>query len=166
MNKVIISLISASLLFGFSQVSEAKEHRGPSADRSSSYNSSSARDRGVSRDKGHRGAERRADSHRDNKGKHRYRGDRDRRRHADNSRRHQSRDRYRNNHRPRYKHRNYKHYNPRTYPTNVYYLGQDWHYYGGYYHPFPRHHIHTRYCQHRYWEPLAVGIILGSVIGW
>lgn len=172
MNKIVISAITASLLLGFSQVGAAKEHKGPSADRGSSYSSSSSRDRSASHNRGNRGVERRSNASRGDRGNHRYRGDRERRRHTANHNRyrdrdrHHYRDRYRNHHRPRYKHRYYKHYHPRTYPRNVYYLGQDWYYYGGYYHPFPRHHIHTRYCHHRYWEPLAVGIILGSVLGW
>lgn len=171
MNKVLISAITASLLLGFSHVGAAKEHKGPGADRGSSYSSSSARDRGAARDRGSRGFERRGDAHNRDRGSRHHRGDRDRRGHANHDRyrdrnRHHSRDRYKNHHRPRYKHRYYKHYHPRTYPRNVYYLGQDWYYYGGYYHPFPRYHIHTRHCHHRYWEPLAVGIILGSVLGW
>ncbi|AOE49173.1 hypothetical protein [Kangiella sediminilitoris] len=174
MNKVLISALAAALVLGLSPVVDAKEHKGPGADRGSSYNSHSARDRGDKR-----GHNRRSEARHDNKlkyrdhddrNKHSYR-DRDRRRHDSHARyrdrdRHHYRDRYRDHHRPRYKHRYYKHYHPRTYPTSVYYLGQDWYYYGGYYHPYPRYHVHTRYCHHRYWEPLAVGIILGSVLGW
>ncbi|WP_223668635.1 hypothetical protein [Kangiella shandongensis] len=167
MNKIVISAIAATLVLGLTPVVDAKEHKGPGADRGASYNSHSARDRGDKR-----GFNRRADSHRGERNKHRYRDrDRNRRHHSSNDRyrdrdRHHYRDRYRNHHRPRYKHRYYKHYHPRTYPTTVYYLGQDWYYYGGYYHPYPRYHVHTRYCHHRYWEPLAVGIILGTVLGW
>lgn len=180
MNKVLITAITASLLLGFSQVGEAKEHNGPKADRGSSYSSHSARDRGSRAHNSNRGHDRRADrgdrrADRD-RGQQRHRGDRDRRHRRDASHgryrdhdRHQYRDRHRG-HRGHYRghnrHRYYKHYHPRTYPRNVYYLGQDWYYYGGYYHPFPRYHVHTRYCHHRYWEPLAVGLILGTVLGW
>lgn len=165
MNKIVISIAVTTLLLGFSQAGQTKEHKGPKADRGSSYNSHSARDRGNNRS-----FNRRADTNRNDRGQHRYR-DNDR-----NSRHHSSRDRYRDHdrsraryrdhYRPRYSRGHYKHYRPRHYPTDVYYLGQDWYYYGGYYHPFPRYHVHTRFCHHRYWEPLAVGIILGSVLGW
>lgn len=191
MNKVIISAFAASLLFGFSQVGEAKEHKGPKADRGSSYSSQGAHNRGGNRAATRSDRNHRADSNRSSGRDRNRHSARDRNRHRADSRsrgaRHHdrrdrhygSRDRYRDDDRHHARHRKhyraryrnhyrprYKHYHPRTYPVNVYYLGQDWHYYGGYYHPFPRQHIHTRYCNHRYWEPLAVGVILGTVLGW
>lgn len=77
--------------------------------------------------------------------------------------------RYRDRYKPRHRHYySYNDYYPRYdyYPTSVFYLGQDWYYYGNAYHPFPRGHVHSRRCHHRFWEPLAAGIILGSVLGW
>lgn len=79
------------------------------------------------------------------------------------------RDRYRNHYRPHNYgyYRSYDHWRRyNSHPVSVYYLGQDWYYYGGYYHPYARGHMHSRHCHHRYWEPLAAGIVLGAVLGW
>ncbi|HEY9032078.1 MAG TPA: hypothetical protein VIM93_12010 [Kangiella sp.] len=174
MNKMITTALIMTLGLGLSQVGFAKEHKGPQSNQARSNavekrhdsNSNRFEQRHDSR-ADHRRDDRWRDNHRDNR--------RDNHRHSDSrghDRHYGSHDRYRDHYRPRSKHTNYhvyydRHYpRYRTYPTTVFYLGQDWYYYGGYYHPYPRGHMHTHYCSHRYWEPLAVGIILGSVIGW
>lgn len=167
MKKAFIPIIALTLGLGLSGMVDAKEHHGPKADnqvKSQNNKHSYRHDRQDSR------------SHNQYRNNHQYESHRrdDRRyhhRHSD-TRRHDYHynDRYRNHynggpkHRHYYSYHSYPHYN--SYPVSVYYLGQDWFYYEGYYHPFPRGHVHSRHCHHRYWEPLAVGIILGSVLGW
>lgn len=196
MKKVITPVVAVALSFGLSQVTIAKEHHGPNkpqAQKHRTYKNDKANYRSTQK---HRPAERaRAhnsrsqarthDAYRDNRRhnsqrrveqKHRYdRHDNRYDRRYDRRHGHRHSDRYghdrhyRDYYKPR--HRNYYSYNnyyPRYnyYPTSVYYLGQDWYYYGNSYHPFPRGHVHSRRCHHRFWEPLAAGIILGSVLGW
>ena len=144
MNKMITTALLIALGLGLSQTGFAKEHKGPQSNQ--------------------------VRSHSVEKPSHVNRVEQ---RHRRNDRyEHRREDRWRNDYRPRPKYPHYRVYHDRrypryrTYPTTVYYLGQDWYYYGGYYHPYPRGHIHTHHCHHRYWEPIAVGIILGSVLGW
>ncbi len=184
MKKLITPLIAIGLSFGLSQVAVAKEHHGPKKSHAQKH-------RSVQNDKAHhrssnhranhrasqRGQSRSHDAYRNNHqangSKHRY--DRRSNHRYDRRYNHRHSDRYghdrhyRNHYKPRHRHYySYNNYYPRYdyYPTSVYYLGQDWYYYGNAYHPFPRGHVHSRHCRHRYWEPLAVGLILGSVLGW
>ncbi|MBD3654781.1 hypothetical protein [Kangiella sp.] len=179
MNKMITTALIMTLGLGLSQVGFAKEHKGPQSNNARNHASVEKRhdaNRVEQRHNRDNRFEHRRDDRRDDRWRDHRRDDRrDNHRHSDSrghDRHYGSHDRYRDNYHPRPKHPNYRVYHDRyypryrSYPTTVYYLGQDWYYYGGYYHPYPRGHIHTHYCSHRYWEPLAVGIILGSVLGW
>lgn len=181
MNKMITTALIMTLGLGLSQVGFTKEHKGPQSNQARGNAVEKRHDANSNRfeqrhNRDNRFEHRRDDNRRDDRWRDNHRDNRrDNHRHSDSrghDRHYGSHDRHRDNYRPRAKHPNYRVYHDRyypryrSYPTTVYYLGQDWYYYGGYYHPYPRGHIHTHYCHHRHWEPIAVGIILGSVLGW